>query len=175
MTRIHLLPVGPLGRAGTAVLALLGLSAVLGACSSTTSPVATSGSAAASCSAVSGTHHARLVVEVSPSHIVSSCVGFSSATISAVKLLDRSDIELGTQSYSYGLAICQADNVPAHYSTCFSSTGPYWALFTSKGGAAWVMAQVGVSDITVNPGDSIGLRYDSQTGTPAAPPAPSPA
>jgi len=175
MTRINLLPVGRFGRAGAAVTSLLGLAAMMSACSSTTSPVATSASATASCSAVSGTHHARVVVEASPSHVVSSCVGFSAATISAVKLLDKSDIEFGTQSYSYGLAICQADNAPAHYSSCFSSTGPYWALFTSKDGAAWVAAQVGVSDVTVSPGDSVGLRYDSQTGTPAPPPAPGPA
>lgn len=156
------------------VLIALGLSATLAACSSS-GTVATTSSAGASCSGVSGTNHARVVVEASPSKIVSSCVGFSTSTISATKLLQRSHIEFGTQSSSYGLGICQADDVPAHYSTCFSSTGPYWALFTSKDGAAWQGAQVGVSGITVHPGDSIGLRYDPQTGTPAPPPAPSPA
>lgn len=157
-------------------VSVLSLAALLSACGGGTSASPSSAASAdASCSSVSGTHHARVVVEVSRTEIVSSCVGFSSPTISAVKLLDDSDIEFGTQSSSYGLGICQADNVPAHYTTCFPSDAPYWALFTSHDGAAWVEAQVGVSDITVHPGDSVGLRYDSQSGTAAAPSAPTPA
>jgi hypothetical protein len=163
-----------LARLSLGILALLGLGGALAACSS--SPTATTSGADASCSGVSGTHHARVVVEVSPTRIVSSCVGFSTPAISAVKLLDDSHIGFGTQNYSsLGLAICSADGVPAHYTQCFSSSGPYWALFTSSDGAAWQTPQVGLSQVTVHPGDSIGLRYDSQTGTAAKPPAPSPA
>lgn len=168
--RISACSARPLG----GLLAGLGLALSLAACSSN-SPTALTSSADASCSGVSGPHHVRVVVEASPSKVVSSCVGFSTTAISAVKALDKSHIELGTQTFSYGLAICQADDVPAHYSSCFSSSGPYWALFTSKDGAAWQQAQVGVGAITLDPGDSIGLRYDSQTGTAAPPPTPTPA
>lgn len=159
------------------LLSVPALALALSACGGgggSASPAAVSPSADASCSGVSGTHHARVVVEVSRTKIVSSCVGFSSTTISAVDLIKKSGIEFGTQTSSYGLGICQADNVPAHFSTCFPSDAPYWALFTSRDGAKWVEADVGVSHITVHPGDSIGLRYDSASASPP-PPAPSPA
>lgn len=158
------------------ILALSTLGGMLAGCSSSTPTAAVSG-AGASCSGVSGAHHVRVVVEASPSKIVSSCVGFSTPTLSAVKALEKSKIELGTQNYggSLGLAVCQADDVPAHYTQCFPTDAPYWAVFTSSDGAAWAAAQVGLSQITVDPGDSVGLRYDPASGTAAPPPAPSPA
>lgn len=167
-----------LARLSIGLVGLVAIGATLAACSGspaapTTGPTA---GADASCSGVSGSNHARVVVEVSPSKVVSSCVGFSSGSISAVKVIDESHIAFGTQDFgSSGLAVCSADNVPAHYTKCFSSTGPYWAIFTSSGGAPWRTASVGLSRITMHAGDSIGLRYDPQTGPTARPPAPKPA
>lgn len=160
-----------LSRAAIGMLAALALAAGLAACSSS----ATSGSSFttgtdASCSGVSGPNHVRLVVETSAGHVQSRCVGFSGATIKATALLTDSKLELGTQQYSFGEAICQAEDVPAHYSQCLPSGKPYWALFVSRAGAAWTNPPVGVSDITLSPGDSLGLRYDSPQGTPAPPP-----
>ncbi len=175
MTRRHSPFLVCSARALGGFVGVLGLSATLAACSSSPPPASTTSSATASCAGVRGTHHARVVVEASSAKIVSSCVGFSTPTISAVSLLDHSHIQIGTQKFSFGLAICQADDVPSHYSSCLSSSGPYWALFTSQGGAAWQQAQVGVSDVTMHPGDSLGLRYDPQSGTAAPPPAPAPA
>jgi hypothetical protein len=159
-------------RAALVVLATIGLAAVASACSSSSSP-SSAASASASCSGVAGAHHARVVVEVSPSKVLSRCVGFSSASIGAVPLLDASHFELGTQQFSFGLAICQIDNVPAHYSQCLPSGADYWALFVSQGGSAWTNPSVGVSDITLHDGDSLGFRYDSPNGNPAPPPTPS--
>lgn len=161
-------------RAAVAILGTIGLAAALSACSSSSSP-GSADTASASCSGVSGPHHARVVVEVSPSKIVSRCVGFAATSIGAVSLLDASHLELGTQQFSFGLAICQIDDVPAHYSQCLPSGADYWALFVSQGGKAWTNPTVGVSDITLHDGDSLGFRYDSPNGNPAAPPAPSPA
>lgn len=163
---------------GARLIFALGLLMVLGsalaACSSapaaTTRPVTTGPDA--SCSGVSGTHHVRVVVEVSRTKIVSNCVGFSTTSLSAIKALHGSHIAFGTQHYSTGVAICSADGVPAHYSQCFSSTGPYWALFISRNGAPWRAASVGLSEIALRSGDSIGVRYDSQSGTAAKPPTP---
>jgi hypothetical protein len=159
-------------RAAVAVLSTIGLAATLSACSSSSSP-GSADSASASCSGVSGANHARVVVEVSPSKIVSRCVGFASASIGAVSLVHASHFELGTQQFSFGLAICQIDDVPAHYSQCLPSGADYWALFVSQGGKAWSSPSVGVSDITLHDGDSLGFRYDSPNGNPAPPPAPS--
>lgn len=139
--------------------------------SGSASTTATSGS----CTGVPGAHHARLVVETNKSKVVKRCVGFSGADVPALKLLNKSRIELGTQQFSFGVAICQVDHIPAHYTQCLPSGQDYWALFVSKNGRTWTSPSVGVSDITVPPGGSIGLRYDSPNGTPAPPPHPTPA
>lgn len=159
--------------AGAAVL--LGLGIGLAACSSngTSTGASASSGSNGSCSGVAGAHHARVVVEPSSGDVVTHCVGFDSATISAPALLAKSGFELGTQNYggSLGLALCQVDHVPAHYSACLPSGADYWAVFVSSGGKAWTNPPVGVSQITIHPGDTLGLRYDSPQGDPAPPPA----
>lgn len=156
--------------AGTAILVGLGIGAA--ACSATSPSTGASGSGG-SCSGVTGAHHARVVVEPSAGDVVTHCVGFDSATVAATTLLDKSGFELGTQNYggSLGLAICQVDHVPAHYSQCLPSGADYWALFVSSNGKAWTSPPVGVSQVTLHPGDTLGLRYDSPQGNPAPPPA----
>ena len=160
-----------------AVAAPLALAAGLSACSSSSSAASakTAGTAAASgsCRGVSGAHHARVVVETAPGATSARCVGFSTPTVSALTLLGDAHVQLGTQKYSFGLAICQVDDVPAHYSQCLPKGQNYWALFVSNNGKPWTSPSVGVSDITVAPGGSLGLRYDPPTGTAAPPPPPS--
>lgn len=142
-----------------------------GPSATTSAPAHVSGS----CAGVPGAHHARLVVEPSPGKLVQRCVGFAGSRIPALTLLTDSHIELGTQKYSFGVAICQVDHVPAHYSQCLPSGADYWALFLSTDGHHWTSPSSGASDITVPAGGSLGLRYDPPTGTPAPPPSPSPA
>ncbi len=128
-----------------------------------------------SCAGVPGAHHARLVVEPSSGTVVQRCIGFSGTGIPALELLTESHIEVGTQKYSFGVAICQVDHVPSHYSQCLPSGADYWALFLSTDGHRWTSPSTGVSDITVPAGGSLGLRYDPPTGTAPPPPPPSPA
>ena len=142
--------------------------------------VAPSGAAGAagsagSCARVPGVHHARLVVEPAAGRVVARCVGFSGKDMAALKLLEESHLELGTQTFSFGVAICQVDDVPAHYTQCLASGQDYWALFLSTNGRTWTSPSVGVSDVTVPPGGSLGLRYDPPNGSPAPPPPPTPA
>ena len=181
MTAQQFLPtLGParsLGRTVAAAAASLGAAVMLTACGGGTSHAASSRSQAnrdssRSCAGLSGFHHARVVVEVSPSSVLQRCVGFTSSTIPAEALLSDAGVTLGTQRYSFGLAVCQVDDVPAHYSQCLPLGKPYWALFVSHAGTAWTSQSTGISDITLGPGDSLGLRYDSPAGNPAPPPAP---
>jgi hypothetical protein len=155
-------------------LTLLGAPMLLAACggSSSASGSGASTTSAASCSGISGAHHARVVIESSKSSVLQRCVGFSTPTITATKLLSKAHVELGTQQYSFGLAVCQVNNVPAHYSACLPSGKPYWALFVSPNDSTWHSASTGVSQTIVHPGEAIGFRYDSPKGTPAVPAAP---
>lgn len=147
------------------------------ACASNAPSAAASNASApsASCSSVPGAHHARLVVETRAGKVVQRCVGFSGKNLPALKLLQKSHVEVGKQTFSFGVAICQVDTVPAHYSKCLPTGQDYWALFLSKNGRTWTSPSVGVSEVTVPSGGSLGLRYDSPKGKPAAPPRPTPA
>ncbi len=156
---------------------VLGTGLATAACG--TSSPSNGGSAGApvsgSCIGVRGAHHARVVVESSPGKVLRRCIGFNGVSIPALKLLTDSKVETGTQKYSFGVAICQVDNVPAHYSQCLPSGQDYWAVFLSTNGHRWTSPSTGVSDIHVPAGGSLGLRYDPPTGKAASPPPPSPA
>lgn len=165
---------GALVRTAAVAIVVVAAGAALAACgssgpaSSSTTPTTVSGS----CTGVAGAHHARVVVEVSPTDVVKRCVGFAGTKIPALTLLSKSRIEFGTQKYSFGVAVCQVDHVPSHYSQCLPSGANYWALFLSTDGHRWTSPSTGVSDIAVPSGGSLGLRYDSPKGTPAPPPPP---
>ena len=155
--------------------AACGTSGPPGAAPSTSRPPAAASSRpAGSCRQVPGVHHARLVVEPAAGRVLVRCVGFRGKRLAALKLLEESHVEVGTQTFSFGVAVCQVDHVPLHYTQCLPSGQDYWALFLSTNGRTWTSPSVGVSDVTVPPGGSLGLRYDSPRGSPPPPP-PTPA
>lgn len=166
---------GSRARTGSLAIAALVAASTLAACGGSSSGQATakaSPSAAAkqSCDNPSNPHRAAVVAQPSTGTTITRCVGFTGLTISAVSALQDSGIEVQTQNYGkLGPAPCQVANVPAHYTQCLPAGKPYWALFVSLGGAAWTSPPVGLSGITLHPGDTLGLRYDSPEGTPAPP------
>ena len=144
----------------------------LGAASS----AASVGPAAPLCAQAAVAHRAGVVVEHGDGRVIRRCVGFNTATTTALAVLQGSGLEVGTSSYGGGLgtAICQIDYEPSTYPPgCFTSTGSYWVLFVSRAGGAWAVSDLGASNVAVGNGDDIGFRYDSQSG--ADPPPPSPA
>lgn len=168
----------PLRRGRWSAVGLLMVAAgalTIGGTGSAPAAAASHASGSGSCAGVSGTHHARVVVEASPGSVVQRCVGFSSRSIPALTLLRDGHVQTGTQKFSFGVAICQVNHVPRHYSQCLPSGKDYWALFLSTNGHRWTSPATGVSDIKVPAGGSLGLRYDSPKGNPAPPPRPSPA
>jgi hypothetical protein len=174
---VHSSSLGARVRVPVVAALLLAGGAAAAACGTSSPPGSASTAAATSgsCTGVPGAHHARLVVETAAGKVLKRCVGFSGSGVQALKLLKKSGVELGTQAFSFGVAICQVDDIPAHYTQCLPSGQDYWALFVSKNGHKWTSPSVGVSEITVPPGGSLGLRYDSPNGTPAPPPHPTPA
>lgn len=155
-----------------AMLALPLFGAGIGAASS----VASSGPAAPLCAQAASLHRVGLVVEHGDGLVIRRCVGFDSATATALAVLQASGLEVGTSGYGGGLgaAVCQIDNEPASYPPgCFTASGSYWVLFVSHAGGAWVTSDLGASSETVAGGDDVGFRFDSQTG--ADPPPASPA
>lgn len=131
------------------------------------------GPVAAGCAQASSAHHAALVVEHGNGAVIRVCVSFSEAQITGEELLRRSGIEYSTQPYGgNGDAVCQVDNEPAGYTSCFQD-GKFWALFVSRSDGAWAYSSHGVSTAEFGDGDAEGLRYQSQSGS--SPPGASPA
>jgi hypothetical protein len=147
--------------------------ALLGAGIGVATSVAGSGPAAPLCAQAAALHHVGLVVEHGDGQVIRRCVGFDSATATALAVLQASGLEVGTAAYGGGLgaAVCQIDNEPATYPPgCFTASGSYWVLFVSHSGGAWVNSDLGASTEKVAAGDDVGFRFDSQTGA-ALPPA----
>ncbi len=165
----------PLTASLLSVVLAASVAVAAGGSSDASASVSSSAPTPGSCAGVPGHNHARLVVEASAGKVVARCIGFSGSSLPGLKLLEESHVEFSTQAFSFGVAICQVDDIPAHYTKCLPTGQDYWALFLSTNGRTWTSPSVGISDIKVPPGGSLGLRYDSPKGTPAPPPHPTPA
>jgi len=140
----------------------------------TASAAARAGPGAPLCAQAASAHHAGIVVELGNAQVVRQCVGFDTATVTALDVLKASGIEYATATYGgLGVAVCQIDNEPASYTECLPASGSYWVFFISRGGGAWANSSQGVSNTTVGDGDDVGFRYDPLAG--ADPPPVSPA
>jgi hypothetical protein len=138
-----------------------------------TSAAARVGPVAPLCAQAASSHHVGIVVEHGNGTVVRQCVGFATATITALGVLEASGIEYAAESYGgLGEAVCQIDHEPAQYSSCLPSSGSFWVFFISRGGAAWANSAQGISNATVADGDDVGFRYDPLSGADPAPASP---
>ena len=152
----------------SAALAAIGMALLISACGggaakSTATPGAT-------CSG-SG-HSVEVVVELGNRHVLDRCVNFTGTEIKGTTALRRSGIEFASQHFSYGDAVCQIDQEPKSYTSCFPTGQPYWALFLGSGGGKWKSATTGITAVELKSGQALGWRYDSSSGTAAPPPRP---
>lgn len=122
-----------------------------------------------SCVNAGALHHAYVVVQHLSGASLQKCVGFAGVTIDGQALMDQSGVEFQAQTFSYGKAVCQVDNEPAQYSTCFPPNQPTWWAFTEVSGA-WACAQTGYTAVTLHDKEAIGWRYVQTTDPCPAPP-----
>lgn len=113
-------------------------------------------------------HHAYVVVQHLNGSWLDRRVDFTGSEIDGVSAMNRSGLEFEAQSVSSGKVVCQVDNEPTTFTTCFPQNKPYWALFVASGGR-WSSASSGVSDVRLHDGEAIGWHY-----VPAGDPSPSP-
>jgi hypothetical protein len=138
-----------------------------------TSAAARVGPAAPLCARAASAHHVGIVVEHGNGTVIRQCVGFSTATVTALAVLEASGIEYAVESYGgLGDAVCQIDHEPAQYSSCLPATGSFWVFFIARGGGAWANSAQGISNATVSDGDDVGFRYDPLSGSDPAPVSP---
>jgi hypothetical protein len=145
------------------------LALVIAACGSS-SPATSSKSPTSSCANPSAPHHAYVVVEHLSGTSLQKCVGFTADTIDGQALMDQSGIAYQAQTFSYGKAVCQIDNEPAEYATCFPKNQPYWSLFVETAGA-WTSAATAYTDAKLHDKEALGWHYiQLSTASPSPPP-----
>ncbi len=144
---------------GMAAVALAAAALVLMAGGCGQAPAANSGSNSAGCGG--SRHSVEVVVGLNGGRSVSRCVGFSAKTINAETALRRSGIEFSSEHFSFGDEVCQLDHEPRAYTSCTGTD--YWALFVWRDGH-WRSASVGISDLSLSPGEALGWRYDPTKG-----------
>ena len=140
------------------------LALVTAACGGSPSPSATS-----SCANASAPHHAYVVVQHLSAVSLQKCVGFTGDTIDGQALMDQSGVEFQAQTFSFGKAVCQVDNEPAQFSTCFPANQPFWALFIESGGA-WTSATASYTEAKLRDKEALGWHYVAQSAASPAPP-----
>jgi len=155
-------------------LVAVGLGMGLAACGSSSSSSASTidFGGETSCTQVPASKAVKVVVEPSSHKVISGCTEIGKSPIAALTLLKKAHIELGTQKYSFGLALCQVDHVPAHYVECLPAKADYWNVYVAKPKGRWVSSSVGISDIKLTRGESLGLRYVPPVNNPPNPAGP---
>jgi len=122
--------------------------------------------------AAAGTHRAGIVVQHGDGTLVTGCVAFDGETITGEEALAQSGIAWYGQTFGgFGVAVCALDGEPDRYLEC-PGKDDYWAVFVSRGGAAWQLSSVGISALSLGDGDLVGFRYVPVAGTPAPPALP---
>lgn len=154
----------------------LASAALLTACSTSTATPAASGSS--DCAGVEVIVNFDLLGGTD----IAKCVPTSSA-ISATDVLKSAGVKTeGTKQYGDAV-ICRVNSLPSVTQpfvvaglevneTCdvMPSANAYWSLWQKTGSADWGYATAGVADITLNPGDQLGLVFtvNNSTASPAA-------
>lgn len=126
------------------------------------------------CSAQPSTqaHHAYVVVQHLNGSSFDRRIDFTGSEIDGVAAMDRSGLEYQAQSVTTGKVVCQVDNEPASFTSCFPQNKPYWALFVAVRGK-WSSAAGGLSEVKLHDGEAIGWHY-VQAGDPSPAPPPMP-
>ena len=133
---------------------------------------ATSSTPGAGCVNGKAAHRAYVVVTHLSGTSVERCVGFDGDSVTGDVAMQESGIELQTQQYSFGKAVCQLDNEPKQFTECLPKDQPYWALYSESAGGSWAQAQSGYTDLKLKDGDAMGWRYTPVTASPAPLPSP---
>lgn len=158
-----------LAAAASAILAGI----IVVACGGTAGGGGGGGTSQAACVNASAAHHAYVVVEHQSGRELQKCVGFGGASIGGEQLMKESGVELQTQTFSFGKAVCQLDNEPKTFTECLPKNAPYWSLFVAQKGGGWQTPQTGYTGVTVADGGALGWHYVPATeASPAPPPSP---
>jgi len=98
-----------------------------------------------------------VVVQYDDARFEARCVAAAGGE-TAADVLARSGFSLDIADFGWGKAVCGVDGVGCPAANCWCAGSSFWSL-KQKNGGAWQDASVGISDLRVNDGDAIGLRW----------------
>lgn len=95
-------------------------------------------------------------------------VEFSSSTITGLQALLDSGLDVVTQNFSWGTAVCAIEGVGCPASNCFCDSSKFWN-YEYWDGSQWQSHTSGASSTNRNDGAIDGWRWGEWTGTPILP------
>jgi hypothetical protein len=152
-------------------LLLVPLAAALIAACGATGGGSAGGGTPAQALCTSAATQVQIVVTHSSGRTRRACVDLRGASsITGEEALSRSGLGAQTEDLSFGLTVCRVDGEPASVPPgCVAQGGSYWSIWTGSPGTSWTYAQVTADKLQLMAGESLGLRYEAQSGTPTAP------
>ncbi len=109
-----------------------------------------------------------VVVQFSETDRLIRKVEFSSSTITGLQALLNSGLDVVTQNFSWGTAVCAIEGVGCPASNCFCDSSKFWN-YEYWDGSQWQSHTSGASSTNRNDGAIDGWRWGEWTGTPILP------
>jgi len=112
---------------------------------------------------------AQVIVQYAPGDIDVNPITFN-APISGLAALELTGLEIITQDFGWGIAVCSIEGVGCPADDCFCDESKYWD-YSFWDGNTWQSYGVGAADSTVYDNAIEGWRWGEETGNPIPPPA----
>jgi len=115
---------------------------------------------------------AQVIVQYAPGDIDVNPITFN-APISGLVALELTSLEIITQDFGWGIAVCSIEGVGCPVDDCFCDDSKYWD-YSFWDGSTWQSYGVGATESTVYDNAIEGWRWGEETGNPIPPPAVAP-
>ena len=113
-------------------------------------------------------NRAGIVVRHSDGETSEMCVLFDEDEITGAQLLERSKLEVTTDTLALGTAVCAIEGEGCARDDCFCDYPTFWGYWTRDGRSDWSFSQSGASDRVVRDGSVDGWSF-GKDGKPAPP------
>lgn len=110
-------------------------------------------------------NHADVVVQLGDDNTVSRRITFTTASISGIEALTRTDLDVVTADTDFGVAVCSIEGTGCPADDCFCDPSAFWNYVDWDEGA-WQSYDVGAADSVVINGDVEGWAWGAFVSTP---------
>jgi hypothetical protein len=113
-------------------------------------------------------NRAGIVVRHADGEVSEMCVLFDEDEITGEGLLERSNLDVTTETGAIGTAMCAIDGEGCGSDDCFCSYPTFWGYWTKDGSGDWTFSETGAADRVVRDGSIDGWSF-GKDGKPEPP------